>query len=178
MTTVWPPPVPPRLAQPERVDVAPCRNLPLTLVFLPASDIAAYVAEGNVDMGITGQDVVRETALPVSTVLPLGFGKCRLSVQVRAHDREKERERSRENARAHDTREHTPPCGGQACVAHGSSDAGERGEPRRIYHDATASDAASSRLLTTGVPRLAVGCSAGCVCFAAAAMRRHPSRTA
>ena len=100
MTTVWPPPVPPRLAQPERVDVAPCRNLPLTLVFLPASDIAAYVAEGNVDMGITGQDVVRETALPVSTVLPLGFGKCRLSVQVRAHDREKEREIPRECARA------------------------------------------------------------------------------
>jgi ATP phosphoribosyltransferase len=29
--------------------------LPITLVFLPAADIAAYVGEGNVDMGITGQ---------------------------------------------------------------------------------------------------------------------------
>jgi hypothetical protein len=29
--------------QPERVDVAKCTGLPVTLVFLPAADIAAYV---------------------------------------------------------------------------------------------------------------------------------------
>jgi ATP phosphoribosyltransferase len=33
----------------------------VTLVFLPAHDIATYVGEGNVDMGITGYDVVQES---------------------------------------------------------------------------------------------------------------------
>lgn len=36
------------------------RFLLVQLVFLPASDIASYVALGNVDLGITGQDIVRE----------------------------------------------------------------------------------------------------------------------
>eukprot|EP01031_Cornospumella_fuschlensis_P030308 gene30308-36622_t len=35
--------------RPNRLDVAQCTNLPVTLVFLPAADIATYVAEGNVD---------------------------------------------------------------------------------------------------------------------------------
>lgn len=43
------------------MDVAKCSNLPITIVFLPASDIATYVGEGNVDIGITGLDVVRES---------------------------------------------------------------------------------------------------------------------
>lgn len=47
--------------RPHRLDVAHCTTLPLTLVFLPAADIATYVGEGNVDLGITGIDVVRES---------------------------------------------------------------------------------------------------------------------
>jgi ATP phosphoribosyltransferase len=39
--------------------------MPITLVFLPAADIAAYVGEGNVDMGITGQDIIAETRAEV-----------------------------------------------------------------------------------------------------------------
>ena len=35
--------------------------MPVTLVFLPAADIAKYVGAGNVDMGITGEDIVAET---------------------------------------------------------------------------------------------------------------------
>ena len=31
--------------QPDRVDVAVCTSLPVTLVFLPAADIAAYVGK-------------------------------------------------------------------------------------------------------------------------------------
>lgn len=96
----------------------------MALVFLPAADIPRFVGEGNVDLGITGQDMVAEastsTAYPASApatpsvasasspsplngvngssstekdkvvvlsdliteVLPLGFGKCRLQVQV------------------------------------------------------------------------------------------------
>lgn len=68
--------------RPDRVDVAQCTNLPITLVFLPASDIATYVGEGNVDIGITGEDIVAESDVSVTTALKLGFGKCRLALQV------------------------------------------------------------------------------------------------
>lgn len=70
-----------------RLDVALCTNLPMTLVFLPASDIASYVGEGNVDMGITGKDVVEESGVEVDTVMDLGFGKCSLCVQAPVSDR-------------------------------------------------------------------------------------------
>ncbi|GMI33766.1 hypothetical protein TrRE_jg1439 [Triparma retinervis] len=65
-----------------RLDVAVCKDLPITLVFLPASDIANYVGEGDVDMGITGQDVVAEAGVQVVEEMELGFGKCRLCLQA------------------------------------------------------------------------------------------------
>lgn len=70
--------------RPERVDIAQCTDLPVTLVFLPAHDIASYVREGNVDMGITGWDVVKETAeeAELEVVMKLGFGKCKLCLQA------------------------------------------------------------------------------------------------
>lgn len=53
-------------------------------VFLPAADIPRFVGEGNVDFGITGQDMVAEADVNglVSEVLALEFGKCKLQVQV------------------------------------------------------------------------------------------------
>lgn len=69
--------------RPDRTDVATVEGLPLKLVFLPAADIATYVGEGNVDMGITGEDVVAETDIEVVTKMKLGFGKCKLALQVR-----------------------------------------------------------------------------------------------
>lgn len=65
-----------------RLDVALCKGLPVTLVFLPAADIAKYVGEGNVDIGITGLDVVKESMVEVERVMDLGFGKCKLCVQA------------------------------------------------------------------------------------------------
>lgn len=41
--------------RPDRVDVALVHNMPITILFLPAADIAQYVGEGNVDLGITGE---------------------------------------------------------------------------------------------------------------------------
>jgi len=70
--------------RPERVDIAHCKDAPVSLVFLPAHDIATYVSEGNVDMGITGQDVMAETepdCANLETVVQLGFGRCKLAVQ-------------------------------------------------------------------------------------------------
>jgi len=65
-----------------RLDVATCKDLPITLVFLPASDIAKYVGEGNVDIGITGLDVVEESNVVVDKIMDLGFGGCKLCVQA------------------------------------------------------------------------------------------------
>lgn len=70
-----------------RLDVANCTDLPITLVFLPASDIAKYVGEGNVDIGITGLDVVEESNVVVDKIMDLGFGGCKLCVQAPAADK-------------------------------------------------------------------------------------------
>jgi len=72
-----------------RLDIALVQNLPLALVFLPAADIPRFVGEGDVDLGITGQDQVAESAMEgdghTREVLQLGFGKCKLQVQVPEH---------------------------------------------------------------------------------------------
>ncbi|KAL1935690.1 hypothetical protein VTP01DRAFT_4830 [Rhizomucor pusillus] len=67
-----------------RQDIALSTNLPVALIFLPAADIPKYVAEGNVDLGISGQDMVVENEVQdkVTEILPLDFGKCRLCVQT------------------------------------------------------------------------------------------------
>ena len=73
-----------------RLDIALVKNLPIALIFLPAADIPTFVGEGRVDLGITGRDQVGEhdAALAegeesgVTEVLDLGFGGCKLQVQV------------------------------------------------------------------------------------------------
>jgi ATP phosphoribosyltransferase len=73
-----------------RLDIALVKNLPLALVFLPASDIPTFVGEGRVDLGITGRDVVaeHEAITPASEtsgiqeLMDLEFGRCKLQVQV------------------------------------------------------------------------------------------------
>lgn len=53
-------------------------------VFLPAADIPRFVALGSVALGITGQDMIAESTHveQITEILPLGFGKCSLQVQV------------------------------------------------------------------------------------------------
>ncbi|KAL8686660.1 MAG: hypothetical protein Q9218_006954 [Villophora microphyllina] len=73
-----------------RLDIALVKNHPIALVFLPAADIPTFVGEGQVDLGITGQDQIFEheaTTPPedetwAEEVLDLAFGHCRLQVQV------------------------------------------------------------------------------------------------
>ncbi|KAK4685693.1 ATP phosphoribosyltransferase, partial [Tremellales sp. Uapishka_1] len=67
-----------------RLDVALVQNHPIALVFLPASDIPRFVALGSISLGITGQDVIAESSHSslLTELLPLGFGKCALQVQV------------------------------------------------------------------------------------------------
>ncbi|KAK2465267.1 hypothetical protein APHAL10511_002621 [Amanita phalloides] len=70
--------------RPDRLDVCLALNHKITLVFLPASDIPSFVGKGNVDLGITGHDVIVESQMQDYVVeeLRLGFGKCALQVQV------------------------------------------------------------------------------------------------
>lgn len=65
-----------------RLDIALSTNLPIALVFLPAADIPTFVGEGKCSLGITGFDQVAESGVAVNQELDLGFGKCRLQVQV------------------------------------------------------------------------------------------------
>jgi len=73
-----------------RNDIALVKNLPIALIFLPAADIPEYVRAGDVALGITGRDQVAEHAASlragepygVEEVMDLGFGKCKLQVQV------------------------------------------------------------------------------------------------
>jgi ATP phosphoribosyltransferase len=51
----------------------------ITVLYARAADIPEYVADGAADMGITGYDQVRESAVDgVAELLDLDFGKCRL----------------------------------------------------------------------------------------------------
>ena len=65
-----------------RLDIAHCTREKVTVVFLPAADIATYVAEGNVDLGITGEDIIAESQANVKVLEKLGLGKCRLCFQA------------------------------------------------------------------------------------------------
>ena len=57
-------------------------ELPIDVTFLRTEDIPVLCAEGAIDMGITGSDLVEEANVQVTTRLPLGIGKCRLSLCV------------------------------------------------------------------------------------------------
>ncbi|EJD39294.1 HisG-domain-containing protein [Auricularia subglabra TFB-10046 SS5] len=67
-----------------RLDVCLVTNHNIALVFLPAADIPSFVGKGDVDLGITGHDVILEAQMSrlVTESLPLGFGRCKLQVQV------------------------------------------------------------------------------------------------
>lgn len=73
-----------KFRRPNRLDVCVAQNLNIALVFLPAADIPSFVGKGNVDLGITGYDVILESQMEglVTEELRLGFGNCALQVQV------------------------------------------------------------------------------------------------
>jgi ATP phosphoribosyltransferase len=49
-----------------------------------AQDVPVYVEYGQAQLGIVGYDVLREKTPQVAHLADLGFGKCRMSVAVRA----------------------------------------------------------------------------------------------
>lgn len=59
-----------------------CSETGTRIIFTNTADIPVLVAEGVVDLGITGSDQVLEKGVDVVEHRRLGFGKCRLSVAV------------------------------------------------------------------------------------------------
>jgi ATP phosphoribosyltransferase len=68
--------------QQDRSLFARVREMPVDVTFLRTDDIPVLCAEGAIDMGITGSDLVSESRAEVETRLPLGVGRCRLAICV------------------------------------------------------------------------------------------------
>lgn len=66
----------------ERTLFARVSEMPVEIAFLRTEDIPLLCAEGAIDMGITGGDLVGEAGVEVHTRMELGVGKCRLAVCV------------------------------------------------------------------------------------------------
>jgi ATP phosphoribosyltransferase len=51
-------------------------------IFVRAQDIPELVADGAAELGVTGADLVAESGRPLTELLDLGFGRCRLVLAV------------------------------------------------------------------------------------------------
>ncbi|MBI3579464.1 MAG: ATP phosphoribosyltransferase [Ignavibacteriales bacterium] len=61
---------------------SPCKNFDLDVLALRDDDIPEYVQDGVADLGIVGENVVKEKQARVRTLVNLGFGGCRLMMSV------------------------------------------------------------------------------------------------
>lgn len=66
----------------ERSLFARCREMPVDITFLRTEDIPVLCAEGAIDMGVTGSDLVAESGADVVDRLDLQVGQCRLAICV------------------------------------------------------------------------------------------------
>jgi ATP phosphoribosyltransferase len=66
----------------ERGLFARVREMPIDITFLRTDDIPVLCAEGAIDMGITGGDLIEETGVILTKRLTLGMGNWRLAICV------------------------------------------------------------------------------------------------
>lgn len=66
----------------ERSLFARVGEMPIDITFLRTDDIPVLCAEGAIDMGITGGDLLEEAAVNVQNRLALGVGRCKLALCV------------------------------------------------------------------------------------------------
>src|SRR6187402_2578203 len=66
----------------ERSLFALCREVPLEITFLRTEDIPVLCAEGAIDMGITGGDLLAESGVDLINRLSLGMGNWKLAICV------------------------------------------------------------------------------------------------
>ncbi len=57
-------------------------SMPVEITFLRTDDIPTLCAEGAIDLGITGSDLVQEANAEVQIRMKLGVGRCRLAICV------------------------------------------------------------------------------------------------
>ncbi len=70
----------------ERSLFARCKDMPVEVTFLRTDDIPVLAAEGAIDIGITGADLVAESGASLVHRLDLGIGSCRLALCVSIDD--------------------------------------------------------------------------------------------
>jgi ATP phosphoribosyltransferase len=58
------------------------KEMPIDVTFLRTDDIPVLCAEGAIDIGITGADLVSESGVELDERLKLGVGNCRLAICV------------------------------------------------------------------------------------------------
>jgi ATP phosphoribosyltransferase len=68
-------------------------------LFVNARDIPEFVADGAADLGITGRDLVIESARDVVVLLDLGFGRCRLALAATEESEVNDIDRVQDDAR-------------------------------------------------------------------------------
>jgi ATP phosphoribosyltransferase len=61
---------------------AESENFPLEMLFLRDDDIPGYIDDGVVDIGIVGENVLKESEKDIEILERLGFAVCRLSIAV------------------------------------------------------------------------------------------------
>src|SRR5438552_19137972 len=66
----------------ERSRFARVGEMPFDITFLRTDDIPVLCAEGAIDMGLTGSDLLAESGADVLTRLALGIGRCKLALCV------------------------------------------------------------------------------------------------
>jgi ATP phosphoribosyltransferase len=66
----------------ERSLFARVRDMPIEVTFLRTHDVPVLCAEGAIDMGITGGDLIDETGVQLTQRLALGMGNWRLAICV------------------------------------------------------------------------------------------------
>jgi ATP phosphoribosyltransferase len=66
----------------ERSLFARVGEMPVDITFLRTDDIPVLCAEGAIDMGISGSDLVSEAGADLITRLELGVGRCKLALCV------------------------------------------------------------------------------------------------
>src|SRR5712691_5319312 len=66
----------------ERSLFARVRDMPIEVTFLRTDDIPVLCAEGAIDMGITGGDLIAESGVDLTNRLSLGMGNWKLAICV------------------------------------------------------------------------------------------------
>ena len=71
-----------KIEKSKRKLLAQCADFPVEVLYLRDDDIPQAVAMGVADVGIVGLNEIEEKGADVRVVLPLGFGKCRISLAI------------------------------------------------------------------------------------------------